>query len=74
VQRALPDETRRRCIPERGRAAVPEDDLVVVRKGEELTQTGPHATDDGLDGGLSVRGAHDVRLVGEVGELFGADL
>ena len=74
VQGALADETGGGGVPEGGRAAVAEDDLVVLGEREELTQTGPDATDDGLDRGLSVRGAHDVGLVGEMGELFGTDL
>jgi hypothetical protein len=77
VQRALADEPGRGSVPERGRAAVAQDDLVVVREGEELTQAGTNTTDDGLDRGLAVGGAHDwdpPTLLGEMGELLGADL
>ena len=60
VQRAPPDEAGCRGVPERGGAAVAENDLVAVRQAEELAQPVPHATDDVLDRRLPVRCAHPL--------------
>ena len=62
-------------VPEGGRPAVAEGDLVALGQREELAQAGADAADDGLDGAWRcevpmIAGA----LAGQVGELLGADL
>ena len=74
VQRALVDQPERGGIPERGRAAVAEDDLVAVGSGEQLLDAVAHAADQVLDRRLPVRGAEQVARSGQRLELFGADL
>jgi hypothetical protein len=75
VQRALAHEAGGGGVPEGGRAAVAQDDLVAVGQREELGQAGAHAADELLDGRLAMRGAHQGRArAREVGELLGADL
>ena len=75
-ERALADEAEGGGVPERGRAAVAERDLVAVGRAEQLGDAGADAADERLDGLLAVRRAHEAartrsaRLV----ELVGADL
>ena len=61
---AVPDQAEDRRVPERRRPAVAEDDLVAVRQVEEVAQALADLTDQSLDRGLPVRGAHDRRAVG----------
>ena len=66
---------KRGGVPERGRAAVAERDLVALGQREELAQARADAADDGLDGLLAVRGAHERGACSsQVRELLGADL
>src|SRR5690606_30558224 len=55
------DETERSRIPERGRAAVAEDDLVAGRSPEQVAQPRPHAAHEILHAGLAVRRPHEGR-------------
>ena len=72
---ALLDQGERGGIPERGRAAVAEHNLVAVRQREEVGEAGLDPADEILHGSLAVRGAHDRgTLAREVGELLGAHL
>ena len=69
VQRAVAHERQRRGVPEGGRAAVAERDLVALGRPEQLGDAGAHAPDERLDGLLAVRGAHERGvLAGEAGE------
>jgi hypothetical protein len=75
VQRAAAHQAAGGGVPERGRPAVAERDLVVLGEREQLAQAGADAADDGLHGRLAVRGAHDGGpLAGEVRQLLGPDL
>ncbi len=69
VDRALADQATGRRVPERGRAAVSERDLVAVGDAEQLAQPLTDPADDLLDGRLAVRGPHHARSrAGEPGE------
>ena len=73
--RAVAHEAERRDLPERGRAAVAEHDLVALGEGEQVGEAGAQTTDLRLDGLLPVRGAEVGRRDGcEGGHLLGADL
>lgn len=54
---AVADEAEGRDVPERGRSAVAENDLIAVGQGEELRETRAEATHLGLHGLLAVRRA-----------------
>ena len=71
VQRPLADEPGGGCVPEGGRAAVAERDLVAVRQAEELAQPDPDAGDQVLDRLLAVRGAHQVVLARQLARASG---
>ena len=74
MQRAMPDEPAGRGVPERGRTAVAEHDLVAVGKCEQLAQTVADPPDDGPYRSLPVRRPHQVVAGGETRERLGADL
>ena len=74
VQRALVDESERRGVPERGRAAVAEDDLVAVGQREQLADAVADAADEVLHRRLAVRRAEQVAGVDECLQLLGAHL
>ncbi|GMA95913.1 hypothetical protein GCM10025881_27370 [Pseudolysinimonas kribbensis] len=74
VLAAVLDEREGRGVPERGRAAVAQHDLVSVREGVELGEAGAHPADEILDGGLAMRGAEKARVRLQVGELLRPDL
>ena len=72
---ALADQAERRDVPERGRAAVAEDDLVALGQAEQLGQALADGADEVLDRRLAVGGAeHGAAEGGEVVDLLGADL
>ena len=58
VQGALAHEPGGGGVPEGGRAAVAERDLVAVGQAEELAEARAHAADQVADRRLAVRGAH----------------
>lgn len=69
------DEAERGGVPERGRAAVAEDDLVALGDLEQVGEAGADAADQVLDGLLAVRGAEDRGAARHEGlELCAADL
>ncbi len=74
VQRALADQAECRGVPERGGAAVAEDDLVARGQREELREARPDPGDQRLHRLLPVRGAHQGAGCGQRGELLGAHL
>ena len=74
VQGALAHQPGGGGVPEGGRAAVAERDLVAVGQREELAEAGADAADQVADRRLAVRGAHQRRLLGELGERLGAHL
>jgi hypothetical protein len=61
VLAALLDERERGSIPECGRSAVADDDLIAVGKAEELRQPGLHPADEVLDRCLAMGRPEDVR-------------
>jgi len=72
---SLPDQAERGDVPEGGRPAVAEDDLVAVGEAEQLGEALAHGAHEVLDRGLSVGGAHHGAAEGgEVLQLLGAHL
>ena len=61
VLAAALDQAEGRGIPERGRSAVADEDLVALRDAEERGELLAHAADEVLHRGLAVRGAEDRR-------------
>src|SRR5690606_13083681 len=74
VLAATLDEREGGRVPERGRAAVAEHDLVALRQAEELAEARAHPAHELLDRLLPVRGAEQLRMGLKVGELLGPDL
>ena len=73
--RAVIDQAERSDIPKRCRAAVTEDDFVAIRKGEQFAQSAAHASDQGLDWLLAMRGAEEAGSgFDESDELLGRTL
>ena len=72
---ALADQAEGGDVPERGGAAVAEDDLVALGEAEQLGEALAHRADEVLHRRLAVRGAeHRAAERGEGLELLGADL
>jgi hypothetical protein len=72
---ALADKAERGDVPEGGRAAVAEDDLIALRETEQVGQTFADLTHEVPDRGLAVRGSeHRTTERGQVGDLLGANL
>ena len=59
VQPALADDACDHRVPEGGRPAIAEQDLIAVGQLEQLAQPAAYPRDHLLDGLLSVRRAHD---------------
>ena len=74
MQRSLADQAAGGRVPERGRAAVAQRDLVAVGQAEELAEPGPHAGDEILHRSLPVRGSHQVVLARQLGQGLRPDL
>jgi hypothetical protein len=68
MERPVADEPGRGGIPEGGRAAVAERDLVALGQAEELVEARPDPRDQVPHGLLAVRGPHQVVLLRELGQ------
>ncbi len=74
MERTLAHQAARGRVPERGRPAVAEHDLVAVGNAEQLAQALADLTHELLDRLLAVRGAHHGGAgLHQVLELLGAD-
>lgn len=67
VLRLVPDQAVGRDVPERGGAAVAEDDLVALGQGEQRGDALAYLADQVLDRGLAVGGAEEGRAGGGQG-------
>src|SRR6185437_12809723 len=74
MQRPLADEPGCGGIPEGGRPAVAQGDLVAVGQAEELTEPLTNPRDKVLDRRLAVRGPHQLVLTRQPGEGLGPHL
>ena len=75
VRRTLARRAERGRVPERGRAAVAERDLVPIGQREQLAQARANPRDERLDRLLAMRGAHHARaLCGQTRRAPGAHL
>ena len=61
-------------VPEGGRAAVAERDLIAIGQAEQLAEARAHPADQVADRRLAVRGSHQRGLLGEPGQRLRADL
>ena len=74
MQGPLADEPGCGGIPEGGRPAIAQGDLVAVGQAEELTESLTNPCDQVLHRRLAVRGPHQVVLARQLGEGLGPHL